>query len=898
MPTKTDCIAAVSRAANVPAEQAASIVDFVLKERRRLKAAGQLANLEGSLARSLMNMAEAERVSLARERRNTALTIVKRQRLAERTTALQGEGLSFDRALTTLLWGDRSRAAGARDSAARRMDALRALWRGELARELDAIPGLAEAIKNDAALDSAIRREMIEPGSTGDATAARAAGVFGNLLEAIRTTLNDAGANIGRLPGYAPQNHSAKKLLKAERQTWVARMLDALNWERTMVDVAPERRAEVLGELWTSIVTGQKPVAREVSANPFRKPRNMASGFEHERALHFKDAETAAAYHKDFGEGTVLDAVLSRVERGSRSAGMMEVFGPNPETMIESLFTEERLRLRNMTPDEIRRLASGEREKKLAALEKKAAAGDANAAHEWDRAIETLRAENISRIGKFNVGDRKGEAGLALRVLMGETGAAETPTGAKIARAMRAVRQVNSSSLLGSAMMAAIGDIQTKALWFRHGGESVFDSVRRAFGMALEGAQPAEKKEIGRALGFYADKMLGDFHSRFSEGDAAPGWLARNVNNLFKISGLNAWTEAHKAAAGFYLSNRMGENAKAAFADLNPHYAATLRRAGLEDRWPLIRKLAAKEADGNIYVLPENARNLTDADLEPHLPERLREALRPSDAEKAENFEAARQREMDRLRAGLELDLLGYIHDEVGYAVIEPDARTTAVQTQGLAPGTFKGEVARSVMQFKSFPVAYFQRILMEQRWLRAADTGVFNHAGGMAFAVAACAAMGYVSITARDLSRGKEPRDPRKLETVFASLVQGGGLSIVGDFFLGKLNRWGGGMAETAMGPTLGAAFSLATAGNTALHGEGVQARDNLLGQSRMPYANLWWAKAALDYGVNFHIREWLSPGSLARSEAALKRDFNQKYLKIGGLDFAPTAHIKRGSR
>ncbi|MDR2819003.1 MAG: hypothetical protein LBB60_00490 [Desulfovibrio sp.] len=201
MPTKADCVAAVSRAANVPAEQAASIVDFVLKERQRLKAAGQLVNLEGSLAGSLMHMAEAERVSLARERRDTALTIVKRQRLAERATALQGEGLTFGRAITTLLWGDRGRASGVRESAARRVDALRTLWRGKLARELDAIPGLAEAIKNDAALDSAIRREMIEPGSTGDATAARAAGVFSQLLEAIRTTLNDAGANIGRLPG-------------------------------------------------------------------------------------------------------------------------------------------------------------------------------------------------------------------------------------------------------------------------------------------------------------------------------------------------------------------------------------------------------------------------------------------------------------------------------------------------------------------------------------------------------------------------------------------------------------------------------------------------------------------------------------------------------------------------
>jgi hypothetical protein len=45
--------------------------------------------------------------------------------------------------------------------------------------------------------------------------------------------------------------------------------------------------------------------------------------------------------------------------------------------------------------------------------------------------------------------------------------------------------------------------------------------------MAVEGLQPAEKIELGRVLGFYADRMMGDFHSRFSEGDAQPGWISR-----------------------------------------------------------------------------------------------------------------------------------------------------------------------------------------------------------------------------------------------------------------------------------------------------------------------------------------------------------------------------------
>jgi hypothetical protein len=445
-------------------------------------------------------------------------------------------------------------------------------------------------------------------------------------------------------------------------------------------------------------------------------------------------------------------------------------------------------------------------------------------------------------------------------------------------------------------MLAAIGDIQTKAMWFRHGGEGLLESIHQSFRMHFEGLQSAERKELGRALGFYSRKFLAEFHGRFSEGDGEAGWLARHTNLLFKISGLNAWTEAHKAATGLYLSNRMAENAGKAFGDLNPHYAATLRRAGLEGRWDLIRQLAAREADGARYVLPERARGLTDAQIEAHLPESLREHKRPSGAEPAENFDRARARAQRGLREKLELDLLGYIHDEVGYAVIEPDAHTREVMTQGLAAGTAKGEAVRMLMQFKSFPIGYTQRILAEQRWLRAADEGsAWRHASGMAFAAAASAVMGYLSITARDLTRGREPRNPfTHMETVYAALMYGGGAGIYGDFLLGKTNRWGGGLAGTLMGPSGGTAAGLVESGILAFHGDAEGGRDKAIrtAVARVPYANLWWAKAALDYGFFFHVREWMSPGSLKRSEKALREDYNQRYLP--GIE--PSAVIKRG--
>ena len=41
---------------------------------------------------------------------------------------------------------------------------------------------------------------------------------------------------------------------------------------------------------------------------------------------------------------------------------------------------------------------------------------------------------------------------------------------------------------------------------------------------------------------------------------------------------------------------------------------------------------------------------------------------------------------------------------------------------------------------------------------------------------------LGYVSMTLKDLLKGKEPRDPNNFKTIMAAFLQGGGLGIYGD--------------------------------------------------------------------------------------------------------------------
>ena len=57
--------------------------------------------------------------------------------------------------------------------------------------------------------------------------------------------------------------------------------------------------------------------------------------------------------------------------------------------------------------------------------------------------------------------------------------------------------------------------------------------------------------------------------------------------------------------------------------------------------------------------------------------------------------------------------------DETAFAIIEPDDATRAIMRQGTRPGTGAGEIWRAIMQFKSFPIAYMQRVLGGRRWVR-----------------------------------------------------------------------------------------------------------------------------------------------------------------------------------
>jgi hypothetical protein len=173
-------------------------------------------------------------------------------------------------------------------------------------------------------------------------------------------------------------------------------------------------------------------------------------------------------------------------------------------------------------------------------------------------------------------------------------------------------------------------------------------------------------------------------------------------------------------------------------------------------------------------------------------------------------------------------------------------------------------------------------------RRIAADPTGVGKQVASL---IVALTLMGYLSMAMKDISKGREPRDPQDPRTWGAAFIQGGGAGLYGDYLFSRVNRFGGTLGAAAMGPTLGTIFD---AGDLAL-----ETRDTAMSQvfgdgsaeypdtkyfqffkNNSPFINLFYVRSALDYLILYDLQESLSPGSLRRMEQRLKNENKQEFF------------------
>jgi hypothetical protein len=321
---------------------------------------------------------------------------------------------------------------------------------------------------------------------------------------------------------------------------------------------------------------------------------------------------------------------------------------------------------------------------------------------------------------------------------------------------------------------------------------------------------------------------------------------------FMKVTGADWWMKRMQVSASFGMSHHMALQAGLDFASLNPEYRRVFTLYGIGDReWNAIRGSTQKLVDGLPYILPENV----------------------SDKIAAEKLKT-------------------YFTDQTGYLALEPDSRTRAMMLQGTRPGTWTGETARFIMQFKSFAGAYMQKIVARELYGRGYEgdsvVGALKNGqgeiGGLSQLILASTLLGYSSLALKDLAGGKTPRDPTTDPAMagrvfLASMVQGGGAGIYGDFLFGSASRAGGGTLETVAGPAAGVIGRTVDLYHQAIAGQDVGASAVREALNQTPFLNLFYTKLALDYLIMWNIQDTLNPGYVRRMQRNAEKQYGQTY-------------------
>ena len=220
--------------------------------------------------------------------------------------------------------------------------------------------------------------------------------------------------------------------------------------------------------------------------------------------------------------------------------------------------------------------------------------------------------------------------------------------------------------------------------------------------------------------------------------------------------------------------------------------------------------------------------------------------------------------------------LQSMILNESKFAVPEATAKTRAVLTQGLRPGSLPGEVVRSVTLFKTFPVTILQTHLFG-RLFGDAQMSVMDRMGYAAKLFVGTTIMGALAVQLKDMAKGRDPRPMGSASFLGAAILQGGGAGILGDFLFADHNRFGGGLSATVAGPVVGLADQAVrlTAGNiqeliTEGEAKGMGTELVRFARSLTPGQNLWYTRLAFERAVFDNLQKAVDP------------DYNQRFRRI----------------
>lgn len=689
-------------------------------------------------------------------------------------------------------------------------------------------------------------------GESSSPEAKTAADSLHGMLDNLAARLQRAGIPLNAREDYrTPQPQEPSKVAGAGKDVWVEDHLqwvdrnNYLNADGSHMNDDQLRR--MLGESYRSIATDG--ANKRAEGGGLGGSTMVGRNKNAPRQLFYKDADSWSQAMSKYGRSAnIYELVSSHVRGMAKDIAMAETFGRN---------------------------------------------ADQNVTQALARAFEN----------DLNAGGGEGVRSLTNKVqrLFDAMARPERPGNEAVANAAVQARGLIGSTQLGS-LVGALPDLAAMKMAAEHSGLPAM----RIFRNTIDGwAAGPEKQAFLHRMGVW---MEGFQHAsnRMAGDEFKNGWGTWLNETTHKLMGLNAFDRGLRTGMGRTVMDMLGEFTRKhdtlASADGEARF---LQKGGItEDHWSTWKLAEVDKGRGNETLLtPQSIRDIPDAKLDPLVEQRV--------AARSEIFQkeiAKRNAQLERLgdkpdaaRVQEIRDAFQSKHDSVlseerarmkdeameklmevtsqqmqfgarGASMSSMEDRMAMGVESAKDAGTVMGELKRFTIQFKSVPLGIFRAHFDAMKDLQGWGSKTSYAARFVGYSTLT----GALAVELKALINGQNPREmniatDEGKKFWMEALASGGGLGLYGDLFANGKTKAGSG-AEILAGPGISAGFNVlkelsqaredAMAEGDSKHNYPLAAL-RIVRQNAVPFANIWYAKAAFNRLVYDQLQDQLAPGS-----------------------------------
>lgn len=592
--------------------------------------------------------------------------------------------------------------------------------------------------------------------STGDAAAKVMADSIRDTFEMIRKMLFREGIVVPKMDNFFPQTHDGRMMRKAGKQGWkefIAPRLDRTKLFDENGEVLTEKAVdELLDSIYDNVVTGG--LSRWDSSGFARM--GLVGRHSNQRILHFKTAKDFIDYDRAFGRtrGDMFESLTGYVRAVSRDIAIARIMGPRPDAFNDAMTSV----IGQHTKNRITRLREQAKEarekgnvKQAEKLEKKANKREAGAENEGRNALQAY--QNTWAV---------------------VSSAANSPVDEGLAATGQGARQWMITTSLGSAFWSAITDTAFAASTGFMNGTPWFRGIMRHAGTFANQLTTQSRTKALNRMGFTVDtwQTVAGAQNRWVGEEVGPGMLRWMSDRMLRVTLLTPWTEAGRASFVLEMLGFLTDNRALRFADFDDRVRAMFARHDIS------------EADWDVYRATKPWEDT----------ERGIDLIRPMDVGATDN-EAQRT---------IAAKFHALIEDEKNIAIPSVTDRARAIAAFGTRAGTPIGEITRSAMLFKSFPVTIVHGLL--QRLVFGKGTGPATKVEAMMLLALGSTAIAAFSTQANEIAKGRTPRPMDTSEQGIAfwrdAVWRAGFAGFIGDFVFADYSGIPGRMLQNIAGP------------------------------------------------------------------------------------------------